>query len=157
MGVSATCQVLATRYCGVRVPRVWRFDSIERQRSALRGLGWSSPAFFKKHAPGIPTLTCHLRLVVAAGADPGIWVVSAWSFHTIHFWPTGYASSSVPRISTAHSPQLRITLERPHRKHPFKLQCNPSCALRIVELTLIRSELSSLDMPKPGMTYTFRG
>jgi len=39
------------------------------------------------------------RAVVAAGADPGIWVVSAWSFHTIHFWPTGYASSSVPRIS----------------------------------------------------------
>ena len=41
---------------------------------------------------------CHVW-VVAAGADPGIWVVSAWSFHTIHFWPTGYASSSVPRIS----------------------------------------------------------
>ena len=36
---------------------------------------------------------------MAAGADPGIRVVSAWSFHTIHFWPTGYASSSVPRIS----------------------------------------------------------
>ena len=36
---------------------------------------------------------------MAAGADPGIWVVSAWSFHTIHFWPTGYASSSVTRIS----------------------------------------------------------
>ena len=47
--------------------------------------------------------SCVLRIagatLVAAGADPGIWVVSAWSFHTIHFWPTGYASSSVPRIS----------------------------------------------------------
>ena len=36
---------------------------------------------------------------MVAGAGLGIWVVSAWSFHTIHFWPTGYASSSVPRIS----------------------------------------------------------
>ena len=76
MGVSATCQVLATRYCGVRVPRVWRFDSIERQRSALRGLGWSSPAFFKKHAPSLSTLACHLRLVVVTGADPGMTIRS---------------------------------------------------------------------------------
>ena len=43
--------------------------------------------------------TLRRGFVVVAGADLGIWVVSAWSFHTIHFWPTGYASSSVPRIS----------------------------------------------------------
>ena len=54
--------VLVAWCCGVMVPRVWRFDSIERQRSALRGLGWSSPAFFKKHAPSLSTLACHLRL-----------------------------------------------------------------------------------------------
>ena len=58
--------VLVAWCCGVRVPRVWRFDSIERQRSALRGLGWSSPAFFKKHAKSLSTLACYLRLVVSS-------------------------------------------------------------------------------------------
>ena len=61
--VEATCSVQAELLARDRVPRVWRFDSIERQRSALRGLGWSSPAFFKKHAPSLSTLACHLRLV----------------------------------------------------------------------------------------------
>ena len=70
--VEATCSVQAELLARDRLPRVWRFDSIERQRSALRGLGWSSPAFFKKHAPSLSTLACHLRLVVVAGADPGI-------------------------------------------------------------------------------------
>ena len=93
------------------------------------------------------------RAVVAAGADPGIWVVSAWSFHTIHFWPTGYTSSSVPRISTAHSPQPAGLYGSDRHsigllpKRFISKQSPCGCVLRIVELTLIRSELSSLDMP----------
>ena len=54
--------------------------------------------------------------VVVAGAEPGIWVVSAWSFHTIHFWPTGYASSSVPRISLRIHHNCGL-----HCSHEFRL------------------------------------
>ena len=83
--------VLVAWCCGVRVPRVWRFDSIERQRSALRGLSRSSPAFFKKHAPSLSTLACHLRLVAVPvtlirrpgeDGDPG-WSYTSASRHAV--------------------------------------------------------------------------
>ena len=71
------------------------------------------------------------RAVVAAGADPGIWVVSAWSFHTIRFWPTGYTSSSVPRIS------LRI-----HHKH--SVYHPPHCARLFCTLALLAAVINAL-------------
>ena len=67
------------------------------------------------------------------------------------------------RISTAHSPQPTGLYGSDRHsigllpKRFISKQSPCGCVLRIVELTLIRSELSSLDMPKPGMTYTFRG
>ena len=75
---------------------------------------------------------------------------------------TGYALYNAAH-QPAHSPQPTGLYGSDRHsigllpKRFISKQSPCGCVLRIVELTLIRSELSSLDMPKPGMTYTFRG
>ena len=56
--------------------------------------------FLSSNATSVVRLSLRFRLGVWWPAlNSGIWVVDDWSFHTIRFWPTSYASSITSRIS----------------------------------------------------------